>query len=90
MRRNPLLTPEYYRELYKFHKEHRGAIPPVLPRLKKIIHTRRPESRVMGRRGVASGGIPVAGNRKDVNARSFRKNKPVDDGERAGKAEPVA
>lgn len=30
MKRNPLLTPEYYRELYKFHKAHRGAIPPVI------------------------------------------------------------
>lgn len=89
MRRNPLLTPEYYRELYKFHKEHRGAIPPVLRPLKGIIRTNRSESRVMDRRRSASGGIPVAGNRKDVNARSFRKNKPVDDGERAGKAEPV-
>ena len=55
----------------------------------KFIRPNRSESRVMDGRGAASGGIPVAGNRKDVNARSFRKNKPVNDGERAGKAEPV-
>lgn len=42
-RRNPLLTPEYYRELYKFHKAHRGAIPPVItaPAKKKSRNKQR-------------------------------------------------
>ena len=30
MKRNPLLTAEYYRALRAFHKQHRGAIPRVI------------------------------------------------------------
>lgn len=56
----------------------------------ELIQTELAESRVMANRGLASGGARVARDRKDVNARSFRKNKPVNDGKRAGKAEPVA
>ncbi len=52
--------------------------------------TDKAESRVMALRGLASGDAHVAWDRKDVNARSFRKTEPVNNGEGAGKAEPVA
>lgn len=48
------------------------------------------ESPVMVGPRLASGVAPTVGDRKDVNARSFRKTKPVNDGDGAGKAEPVA
>ncbi len=56
----------------------------------KPIQTELAESPVMASRGLASGVAPTVGDRKDVNARSFRKTEPVNDGEGAGKAEPVA
>ena len=87
---NPLRTPEYYKALRQFYKDHKGQVPRLVKPLNGIIRTKPPESRVMGGRGSASGGARVARDRKDVNARSFRKTKPVNDGDGAGKAEPVA
>jgi phosphohistidine swiveling domain-containing protein len=54
-----------------------------------INQTNRTESLVVERRGLASGDALVARDRKDVNASSFRKTEPVNNGKGAGKAEPV-
>lgn len=68
MRRNPLLTPEYYRELYKFHRAHPGAIPPVItaPPKKKSKQSRKT---VAGRKDASAsaarlGGKPAGRNHK--------------------------
>jgi len=71
VKRNPLLTPEYYRELYKFHKAHRGAIPPVITAPPKKKSRKRRET-AAGRKDASAsaprlGGQPAGGNHKPSN-----------------------
>ena len=86
---NPLKTPEYYKALRQFYKDHKGQVPRLVTPYKGIIRTSKPESRVTGLRGSASGGARVARDRKDVNARASAIPMPVNDGKGAGKAKPV-
>lgn len=70
VKRNPLLTHKYYSALHKFHKQHPGAIPPVLgtpPKEKKrnIIKAFKPRESVAGRKDASApvrsvGGPPGA------------------------------